>query len=116
MSLTFTYILNDAVALAPNPTARRRRLESGEEDCNDGATTSRAVRTMALRRGAETETSVARRRARSKEVGCKGKEARYDEKQGDGDVSGKEEGSGGRHEVVERGGAQPCGWLIWLFL
>ena len=57
------------------------------------------------------ETSVARRRARSKEVGCKGKEARYDEKQGDGDVSGKEEGSGGRHEVVERGGAQPCGWL-----
>ena len=82
VSLTFTYILNDAVALAPNPTARRRRLESGEEDCNDGATTSRAVRTMALRRGAGTETSVARRRARSKEVGCKGKEARYDEEQG----------------------------------
>ena len=116
MLLRFTYILNDAVALAPNPTARRRRLESGEEDCNDGATTSRAVRTMALRRGAGTETSVARRRARSKEVGCKGKEARYDEKQGDGDVSGKEEGSGGRHEVVERGGAQPFGWLICFFL
>ena len=57
------------MALAPNPTARRRRLESGEEDCNDGATTSRAVRTMALRRGAGTETSVARRRARSKEQG-----------------------------------------------
>ena len=74
--------MNDAVALAPNPTARRRRLESGEEDCNDGATTSRAVRTMALRRGAGTETSVARRRARSEEVGCKGKEARYDEEQG----------------------------------
>ena len=28
------------------------------------------------------ETSVARRRATSKEVGCKGKEARYDEEQG----------------------------------
>ena len=103
--------MNDAVALAPNPTARRRRLESGEDDCNDGATTSRAVRTMALRRGAGTETSVARRRARSKEVGCKGKEqgARSN-------LSGKEEGSGGRHEVVERGGAQPFGWLIWIFL
>ena len=74
MSLRFTYILNDAVALAPNPTARRRRLESGEEDCNDGATTSRAVRTMALRRGAGTETSVARRRARSKELGALSKE------------------------------------------
>ena len=113
MSLTFTYILNDAVALAPNPTARRRRLESGEEDCNDGATTSRAVRTMALRRGAGTETSVARRRARSEEVGCKGKEARYGKEQGD--LSGKEEGLGGRHEVVDRGGAQPCGWLICFF-
>ena len=43
----------------------------------------------------------ARRRARSKEQG---------------DLSGKEEGSGGRHEVVERGGAQPFGWLIWIFL
>ena len=29
----------------------------------------------------------------------------------DGDLSGKEAGSGGRHEVVERGGAQPFGWL-----
>ena len=33
-----------------------------------------------------------------------------------GDLSGKEEGLGGRHEVVERGGAQPCGWLICFFL
>ena len=56
---------------------------------------------MALRRGAGTETSVARRRARSKEQG---------------DLSGKEEGSGGRHEVVERGGAQPFGWLICFFV
>ena len=68
MLLRFAYILNDAVALAPNSTARRRRLESGEEDCNDGATTSRAVRTMALRRGAGTETSVARRRAQEADM------------------------------------------------
>ena len=70
MLLRFAYILNDAVALAPNSTTRRRRLESGEDDCNDGATTSRAVRTMALRRESGTETSVARRRARSKEQGA----------------------------------------------
>ena len=55
MLLRFAYILNDAVALAPNSTTRRRRLESGEDDCNDGATTSRAVRTMALRRESGTD-------------------------------------------------------------
>ena len=48
---------------------------------------------------------------------------RYDEEQGRrpqwqgggqgarSNLSGKEEGSGGRHEVVDRGGAQPFGWL-----
>ena len=103
MLLRFAYILNDAVALAPNSTTRRRRLESGEDDCNDGATTSRAVRTMD---GATT---------RIRDGDLSGKEAGK-EQGARSNLSGKEEGSLGRHEVVERGRAQPFGWLICFFL
>ena len=52
---------------------------------------------------------------RSRDGNLSGKEAGK-EQGARSNLSGKEEGLGGRHEVVERGGAQPCGWLICFFL
>ena len=47
---------------------------------------------------------------RSRDGDLSGKEAGK-EQGARSNLSGKEEGSGGGHEVVERGGAQPFGWL-----